>query len=71
MKNRTSGYWLAVSVLVALAVFAWPFTSAAQVCNDGLDNDRDGLTDFPADPGCVSPGDTTELDPFEVGSLMP
>jgi arylsulfatase A-like enzyme len=22
------------------------------VCSDGLDNDRDGLTDFPADPGC-------------------
>jgi arylsulfatase A-like enzyme len=22
------------------------------VCSDGLDNDADGLTDFPADPGC-------------------
>lgn len=24
-------------------------------CNDGVDNDGDGLTDYPADPGCGSP----------------
>jgi hypothetical protein len=24
-------------------------------CGDGLDNDGDGLVDFPADPGCASP----------------
>jgi hypothetical protein len=24
-------------------------------CNDNLDNDGDGLTDFPADPGCGNP----------------
>jgi len=24
----------------------------ARPCDDGLDNDGDGLTDFPADPGC-------------------
>lgn len=29
-------------------------------CNDGLDNDNDGLTDFPADPGCQSQFDVTE-----------
>jgi hypothetical protein len=30
------------------------------VCEDGLDNDGDGLIDFPADPGCVAPDGTSE-----------
>ena len=30
------------------------------VCDDGLDQDGDGLVDFPADPGCSSPGDGDE-----------
>jgi hypothetical protein len=29
-------------------------------CNDGNDNDNDGLTDFPQDPGCTSPTDNSE-----------
>jgi len=29
-------------------------------CGDGADNDGDGLTDFPADPGCVSAIDNDE-----------
>jgi hypothetical protein len=32
-------------------------------CSDGLDDDDDGLTDFPADPECVSPGDDSESIP--------
>lgn len=32
-------------------------------CLDGLDNDGDGKTDFPADPGCVSDLDNSETDP--------
>ncbi|MFH2007876.1 MAG: hypothetical protein ABI333_14935 [bacterium] len=31
-------------------------------CNDGLDNDGDGLIDFLEDPGCQDPLDNTELD---------
>ncbi|NNL68007.1 MAG: hypothetical protein HKP30_17295 [Myxococcales bacterium] len=30
------------------------------VCSDGLDNDGDGLIDFPADPGCSYPGFSLE-----------
>jgi uncharacterized repeat protein (TIGR03806 family) len=30
------------------------------VCNDGLDNDGDGLRDYPADPGCASRASATE-----------
>lgn len=29
-------------------------------CDDGIDNDGDGLTDFPNDPGCTSPSDDSE-----------
>ena len=31
------------------------------ICSDGLDNDGDGKIDFPADPGCDSPQDDSEL----------
>lgn len=33
------------------------------VCSDGLDNDNDGLIDFPLDKGCESPEDGDETDP--------
>ena len=29
-------------------------------CSDGVDNDSDGLTDFPADPGCIDGNDRNE-----------
>lgn len=32
-------------------------------CSDRLDNDGDGLIDYPADPGCESTGDDDETDP--------
>lgn len=32
-------------------------------CSDGVDNDRDGFTDFPADRGCSDIGDTSETSP--------
>src|SRR4030067_213116 len=34
----------------------------APVCLDGLDNDGDGLTDYPADPGCTDRYDASERD---------
>ena len=36
-------------------------------CADGQDNDSDGLTDFPDDPGCQSADDATETDLAETG----
>lgn len=33
-------------------------------CSDGIDNDGNGLTDFPNDPGCTSASDTTESNTF-------
>jgi len=38
--------------------------SGVNACNDGIDNDGDGFTDYPADPSCSSASDTTES-PFD------
>ncbi|MBI5621355.1 DUF4215 domain-containing protein, partial [Candidatus Falkowbacteria bacterium] len=39
-------------------------------CSDGIDNDGDGLTDYPDDPGCLSPSDDDEYNtPEEIISL--
>jgi hypothetical protein len=32
-------------------------------CDDGIDNDSDGLIDFSSDPGCLDAADTDEQDP--------
>ncbi len=37
-------------------------TSTVTACNDDIDNDEDGLTDFPADPGCSDANDNDETD---------
>ena len=45
------------------------FTLLPPECLDGTDNDEDGLTDFPDDPGCLAaadPSETEELLPLEV-----
>ena len=38
-------------------------TMSEPECNDGMDNDGDGLIDFPEDPGCSSAEDDTEAPP--------
>jgi hypothetical protein len=38
------------------------FVTFVSQCQDGVDNDGDGRVDFPADPGCESPADNTEVD---------
>jgi hypothetical protein len=40
--------------LFAVLLLAAPAARAAN-CDDGLDNDGDGLTDYPDDPGCADP----------------
>jgi large repetitive protein len=41
------------------------------VCSDGLDDDGDGLIDYPNDPGCDSPDDATEDDDCPSGPSCP
>jgi len=38
-------------------------TICAAACANGRDDDRDGFADYPADPGCESPGDLDEISP--------
>jgi len=39
-------------------------------CDDGVDNDGDGLIDFPNDPGCTSKNGNSELDSGELGGNL-
>jgi hypothetical protein len=41
----------------------------APICSDELDNDEDGLSDFPNDAGCLFAGDMSEID--ECGQGVP
>jgi endoglucanase len=38
-------------------------------CSDGVDNDGDGLTDYPDDPGCASATDSDELNEQQDGDI--
>lgn len=38
----------------------WVALLSPTACNDGIDNDGDGLVDDPDDPGCIAPGDRSE-----------
>lgn len=38
----------------------WVALLSPTACNDGLDNDGDGLFDHPEDPDCLAPGDRSE-----------
>ncbi len=38
-------------------------TCQPSLCLDGIDNDGDGKTDYPFDPGCADPGDNDEANP--------
>jgi hypothetical protein len=44
-------------------ITAWcvPGTAGCAACNDGVDNDGDGLVDAAQDPGCVGPQDASEV----------
>ena len=45
-------------------------TDPVYACSDGLDNDGDGATDYPNDPGCDSTTDNDETDPATGGITL-
>lgn len=53
---------LAIGLVVPMAL-AGPSSKATKACNDGFDNDDDGYTDWPDDPGCQNKNDDSELNP--------
>jgi hypothetical protein len=65
-RSSTSRLLIVVlAVLAAVVVGATASVSVAEArqCNDFIDNDRDGFTDYPFDPGCQSLNDNNEADP--------
>lgn len=45
---------------IGYAVTFYTFSENGTVCDDGLDNDGDGATDFPEDTGCENQTDSSE-----------
>lgn len=78
LQRRRPDWWFVVVVFVALMAASCtgaddgaeqdplnsivPPLPSLPVCSDGVDNDQDGVTDFPNDPGCATPLDGSELD---------
>ncbi len=46
-----------------------PTPQPSFACSDGIDNDNDGLTDFPSDPGCESTNDDDEFNQTTGGDV--
>ena len=46
-----------------------PTNPPSSACSDGVDNDGDGLVDFPDDPGCDSKSDNDEFNETGVGEV--
>ncbi len=49
----------------------WRPQSARVACNNSLDDDGDGLIDYPNDPGCLSASDNDETSPASGGWTPP
>ncbi len=62
---------MGVFFLQPVLVFSDTFDSNVSVtlyeCYDGIDNDSDGLIDYPNDLGCTQYGDDDETDPISCG----
>jgi hypothetical protein len=70
--NKLSVHWMmlekdqrVVLVVETQETIGGPFelTIHQSSCNNGIDEDEDGVADWPFDPGCDSPYDGSELDP--------
>jgi hypothetical protein len=57
--GATSGP-IAVTTAAGTGTSAASFTVIVTECSNGLDDDGDGLTDHPSDPGCQSPTSSLE-----------
>ena len=55
--------WFALGCVFGVLLFA-P-SAWASGCDDGIDNDGDGLIDFPDDPGCADAASVVENPPCE------
>ncbi|MDP3785183.1 MAG: hypothetical protein Q8R12_03885 [bacterium] len=61
--------WQDFSHLIASGSFTTPNCAPTYQCSDSIDNDGDGLIDFPNDPGCSSSSDNNEYNVQSVDVL--
>ncbi|MEK6860687.1 MAG: hypothetical protein AABY07_01830 [Nanoarchaeota archaeon] len=58
--NKSAKFASILSIIVLIFVLAIIVLAAPKKCNNNLDDDNDGLVDYPADPGCSGLSDNTE-----------
>jgi hypothetical protein len=67
MNKKAKSWIIALSltaflvIIIAGIAFAKPSAQGPAACKDTIDNDGDGLIDWPNDPGCTSKNDQSEL----------
>src|SRR3990172_3608101 len=68
-KQSNTLLFLAIAVIAIIILFSKPPLTGKTIgtgagppaeCADSIDNDGDTLIDYPADPGCLDPGDNSE-----------
>ena len=64
-----SGYIVASDIYRGLYIL-WPRLDAVSECQDGIDNDGDGLRDFGEDPTCISEEAASESIRFDVDLMI-
>jgi hypothetical protein len=58
--NRILDAWFQTGMATPYAMVSTTWQNALAACTDGIDNDGDGATDYPADPGCTAAVDASE-----------
>ncbi len=59
-KIALVGVLILMFALTAIVVWAPPGGRGPKRCNNNIDDDNDGLIDYPADPGCANKNDNDE-----------
>ena len=63
-QTRAVGALLCLmALLLGSLALTTPASAEPADCGDAIDNDGDGLTDYPEDPGCTEAQDNDETDP--------
>jgi hypothetical protein len=65
MRKLFMVFLVVILAIAGLVTMAGPAVAVHTECHDGIDNDGNGLTDFPDDPGCSS------IDDFHEEGFVP
>ena len=56
--NKKAQIAIITTLVIAVAVVALLVYAAPKKCNNNIDDDNDGLIDYPSDPGCSDTSNT-------------